>query len=122
MVGQDNLCFNEVHGDKLVDRQIVMNKGKLISKLKDLRQRQKTPSLSTATIIEKKGDILSHHHPHMKLTLFKKNNKTAAEALFVKLKQYMIQIIHDLSRCNLKEYGILLGFCRHKFEELRRKV
>ncbi|GFY48327.1 MULE domain-containing protein [Trichonephila inaurata madagascariensis] len=85
--------------DKLVDRLIVMNKGKLTSKLKDLRQHHKTSlSLSTATIIENEsGYIVPSSHPHMKLTLFKKIIQTAAVSSFVQIAAiYASTIIHAL--------------------------
>ncbi|GFX28880.1 MULE domain-containing protein [Trichonephila clavipes] len=61
--------------DKLVDKLIVMNKGKLTSKLKDLRQRHKTSlSLSTATIIENESGYIVPSSSTHETYLIQENN------------------------------------------------
>ncbi|GFS87458.1 MULE domain-containing protein [Trichonephila clavipes] len=61
--------------DKLVDRLIVMNKGKLTSKLKDLRQRHKISlSLSTALIIENESGYIVPSSSSIGTYLVQENN------------------------------------------------
>ncbi|GFU18813.1 hypothetical protein NPIL_266281 [Nephila pilipes] len=67
---------------KLVDRLIVMNKGKLTSKLKNLRQRHKPNlSLSTAMVIENEsGNIVPSSSSH-ETYLVQENSVSSEEEL-----------------------------------------
>ncbi|GFS68422.1 MULE domain-containing protein [Trichonephila clavipes] len=67
--------------NKLVDRLIVMNKGKLTSKLKDLRQRHKTSlSLSTATITENESGYIVPSSSTHETYLIQENNTNCSLA------------------------------------------
>ncbi|GFT29466.1 hypothetical protein NPIL_475911 [Nephila pilipes] len=70
--------------DKLVDRLIVMNKGKLTSKLKDIRQHHKTNlSLSTVMITENESGYIFPSSSLQETYLVQESNTTAAISSFV---------------------------------------
>ncbi|GFQ86653.1 MULE domain-containing protein [Trichonephila clavata] len=102
--------------DKLVDRLIVMNKEKLFSKLKDLRQRHKTSlSLSTAMIIENEsGYVVSSSSSHGTYLVQESNANCTCELICT---DYNSTCIHNyLCKCKM-EYvqAYTFGLSRPKF-------
>ncbi|GFY53674.1 MULE domain-containing protein [Trichonephila inaurata madagascariensis] len=106
--------------DKLVDRLIVMNKGKLTSKLKDLRQRHKTIlSLSTVMIIENEsGYIVPLSSSHGTYLVQQNNTNCSCKLIYTDcsntcIRNYSCTCLDANVKWNMCKHIHLV--CRHKF-------
>ncbi|GFR02874.1 MULE domain-containing protein [Trichonephila clavata] len=106
--------------DKLVDRLIVMNKGKLASNLKDLRQRHKTSlSLSSAMIIENEsGYIVPSSSSHETYLVQESNANCSCKLICTDcnntcIYNYPYTCLDASVRWNMCKHIHLV--CRHKF-------
>ncbi|GFT63237.1 MULE domain-containing protein [Nephila pilipes] len=106
--------------DKLVDRLIVMNKGKLTSKLKNLRQRNKTSlSLSTAMINENESGYIVPSSSSDETYLVQESNINCSCKLICTdcnntcIHNYSCTCLDASVKWNMSKHIHLV--CRHKF-------
>ncbi|GFS54819.1 MULE domain-containing protein [Nephila pilipes] len=97
--------------DKLVDRLIVTNKGKLTSKLKNHRQRHKTSlSLSTAMITENESGYIVPSSSSHETCLVQENNTNCSCKLIC--TDCSNTCIHNYS-CTCQDASVKWNMCKH---------